>query len=801
MSIPGQLPPLTPNTVLAKGRYTIERVLGAGGFGYVYLARDRQQQPVAIKQCIDLDPQTITQFGHELAVLKTLAPQSKYFPQVIEEFSEQLPGALSAAEPKYMFAVMEFVPGRTLESELEERLARGAGAFSENDVVVWITQVLEALDAAHSRNPPIIHRDIKPANIMLLPGGQQIKIIDVGIAKIGGAGTKTQRGAAAASPGFAPPEQYAQSSQTDRFSDIYAVGATMYYLLTGVAPADAMARSSGVQALTPLRTLNSTVSPLLEGVVVRALEIDVARRYQAAAEMLAALQGKAALPSCPQCGTPNQPNARFCQKCGATLQSSVLKLAGSQVQTMVELAAACDRSWVEAVGYLTTGKIDQWLRNLGQAGQTGLGVLQQMRAQFPNDPNLQLDGFLAQIEPQRSPAQLQIQSATPPLTTVEQGSSHSTLLTVANVGRGYLAGTISANEPWVVIKPTTIQCAANQAQTVNIVLETASLAGSRTGRQYMAQIYVRTNGGNSTLMYQLQVTAAPLLSVTPLQLDFGSLQYGQDPVRPLQVNNNGAGALAATLQAAVPWIHVTAPSVNVAAHTHQTVNVQVLTRRLSERKTHTGELYVNANHDGIATVQVTLALTGPYSPSCDPNAAIQHVGALVTWCDTHWQDAVQLLRSGELYAAASYLGEPARGILQRRNSEPWPTVLGRVQQAATLPDANIALESALRALGAEPPEPSDNWSDVQRELGLGLMPDPRWMMPWWEGPRQVTFTIRNEGRGYLHGRLQSLAAWLVVDIPDFGCRAGQAANVIIRVYKKRRRLRGLSPELFDLQID
>lgn len=800
MSTPGQLPPLMPNTVLVRGRYTIDRVLGAGGFGYVYLARDRQHQPVAIKQCIDLDPQTITQFGHELAVLKTLAPQSRFFPQVIEEFSEQLPGALGAADPKYMFAVMEFVPGRTLESEMEERLTQGIGAFSESDVVLWITQVLEALDAAHSRNPPIIHRDIKPANIMLLPGGKQIKIIDVGIAKIGGAGTKTQRGAAAASPGFAPPEQYAQSSQTDRFSDIYAVGATMYYLLTGVAPADAMARSSGVQTLTPLRTLNSTVSPLLEGVIGRALEIDVARRYQVAAEMLAALQGKAAMPACPRCGTPNQANARFCLNCGAPMRGAALVVAGMRVQTLAELTTACERAWVEAVGYLTTGKIDQWLQGLGQVGQPWLVVLEQQRGQFPSDPNLQLDALLSQVDAKRTPAQLQIQSATPPLVTVEQGHEHSILLNIANGGRGYLSGTLAASEPWVAIKPTTIQCAANQAQTINIVFDTSALAGSRTGRQYMVQVNVRTNGGNTTLMYQLQVTAAPLLNVTT-QLGFGSVQYGQDPVRPLQVNNNGAGVLAATLQAAVPWIHVTTPTVNVAAHTYQTVNVQVLTRRLSERKTHTGELYVNANHDGVATVQVTLALTGPYSPSCDPNAAIQHVGALVTWCDTHWQDAVQLLRSGELYAAASYLGEPAKGILQRRNSEPWPTVLGRVQQAATLSDANVALESALRALGAEPPESSDNWSDVQRELGLGLMPDPRWMMPWWEGPRQVTFTIRNEGRGYLHGRLQSLAAWLVVDTPDFGCRAGEAASVIIRVYKKRRRLHGLSPELFDLQID
>jgi serine/threonine-protein kinase len=98
----------------------------------------------------------------------------------------------------------------------------------------WILQICDALIYLHNQNPPIIHRDIKPANIKISPTGQAM-LVDFGIAKVFDAGSKTMSGAQAVTPGYSPPEQYGVGT-TDIQSDIYALGATLYKLLTGRTP-------------------------------------------------------------------------------------------------------------------------------------------------------------------------------------------------------------------------------------------------------------------------------------------------------------------------------------------------------------------------------------------------------------------------------------------------------------------------------------------------------------------------------------------------------------------------------------
>ncbi len=302
--------PLTAGQTLGRGQYTIQRMIGQGGFGYVYLATDARGQRYAIKQGLDVSHEALMQLGQEVAVQRMLSHAN--LAQLFETFSEQPAGQTAS----YIFVVMEYVEGQSLEELLDQRLQQGRGPFAESEVSGWISQLLQVLDHAHQRK--IIHRDIKPGNIMLLPDGRTIKLIDFGIVKIGRSGTKTQRGALGVSPGFSPPEQYAKAGTTDAPSDIYAIGATMYCLLTGQVPAEATSIISGIEQLVDPRQHIPALSPQIGAVIVKAMAINMADRYQSASDMLAALHGQSAPATrpCPHCGRPMKINARFCPACG-----------------------------------------------------------------------------------------------------------------------------------------------------------------------------------------------------------------------------------------------------------------------------------------------------------------------------------------------------------------------------------------------------------------------------------------------------------------------------------------------------
>src|SRR5262249_40482258 len=165
------------------------------------------------------------------------------------------------------YLVMDYIAGQTLE-QLQRQ--RGSGALPESEVLRWAGQLCDVLDYLHSQRPPIIFRDLKPANIMVTDHGE-IKLIDFGIARVfapGRTGTTRVLGAR----GLAPREQYGKA-QTDARADIYALGCTLYQLLTGYDPGTTPFN------LPPLSSRAPTVSTRVQRAIERATKLDRDQRY------------------------------------------------------------------------------------------------------------------------------------------------------------------------------------------------------------------------------------------------------------------------------------------------------------------------------------------------------------------------------------------------------------------------------------------------------------------------------------------------------------------------------------------
>ncbi len=253
-------------------RYRIVALLGQGGMGAVYRAWDLNlKRGVALKENADRSPEAARQFEREATMLAQLAHAN--LPRVTDHFS--LPD-------RGQYLVMDYVEGEDLESLLARE-----GALPEAQAVDWVAQVCDALAYLHRQKPPIIHRDIKPANIRVTPDGRAM-LVDFGIAKQAEAGGRTTVGARAVTPGFSPPEQYGDGA-TDARSDTYALGATLYHLLTGRPPTESIKRMVGMAEVVPPRQVNPAISPSVEAAVMTALALPTDRRFQDAAALRAAL--------------------------------------------------------------------------------------------------------------------------------------------------------------------------------------------------------------------------------------------------------------------------------------------------------------------------------------------------------------------------------------------------------------------------------------------------------------------------------------------------------------------------------
>ncbi|MBN1259357.1 MAG: protein kinase [Anaerolineae bacterium] len=253
-------------------RYRITNLLGQGGMGAVYRAWDMNLDIfVAIKENLDASEEAYEQFIREARILARLSHPN--LPRVTDYFFIQGQG---------QYLVMDYIEGEDLESMIT-RLAN----LPENQVLQWVADVCDALGYLHSQPSPIIHRDIKPANIKIKPDGRAV-LVDFGIAKVYDPRLSTTIGAKAVTPGYSPPEQYG-GGHTDVRADVYALGATLYRLLTGETLPESVQRVVSSRSVPSPRELNPRVSPSVNQAIMRAIEVTTDRRYQNVNELRSAL--------------------------------------------------------------------------------------------------------------------------------------------------------------------------------------------------------------------------------------------------------------------------------------------------------------------------------------------------------------------------------------------------------------------------------------------------------------------------------------------------------------------------------
>lgn len=282
---------LAPGTVL-QGRYTIVRLIGQGGMGAVYEAEDgRIHGRVALKHFLvaaqldeGMERRMRRAFEREAQLLHRLSHSA--LPHISNYF----------ATPEGQFLVMDFIEGDDLDTLIQRR----GMPFPVAQVLDWGATLLEVLSYLHRRQPPILHRDIKPQNIKLTPDGR-LTLLDFGLARE----TQLAPGATVSAvvgytPHYAPLEQIQGSGISER-SDLYAVGATLYRLLTDTVPPDALARAALVlqgdaDPLRPPAALNPAVPQALSDLLLQTLALNPDDRPASASELRERLQSIAPAP-------------------------------------------------------------------------------------------------------------------------------------------------------------------------------------------------------------------------------------------------------------------------------------------------------------------------------------------------------------------------------------------------------------------------------------------------------------------------------------------------------------------------
>lgn len=256
---------------VVEGKYEILKLIGKGGMSKVYLAMDRNlNKQWAIKEI----QKEARNKNNEVVVQSAIAEANMMkkldhpcLPRIVDIINHD----------NVIYVVMDYIEGEPLS-----RILQQDGAQPQDVVLEWAESLCGVLDYLHSQNPPIIYRDMKPANVMLQPNGN-VKLIDFGIAREYKE-NNLEDTVCLGTKGYAAPEQFGGKGQTDRRTDIYCLGVTLYHLLTGKNPCDPP------YEIYPIRHWNPELSAGLENIILKCTQLNPEDRFDSCAELLYAIR-------------------------------------------------------------------------------------------------------------------------------------------------------------------------------------------------------------------------------------------------------------------------------------------------------------------------------------------------------------------------------------------------------------------------------------------------------------------------------------------------------------------------------
>ncbi|MFM6200783.1 MAG: serine/threonine protein kinase, partial [Dolichospermum sp.] len=260
-----------PNTALQNGQYIIKKVIGAGGFGETYLALDTEENRLVVIKTLNRQQQEKPDFAkRQKKFRKEALDLSKcYHPHVVRVYDNFVEDGLWAI-------VMEYVDGYNLRTYLSEN-----GWLSEEEALRYIDQIGQALECIHERG--LLHRDIKPSNILLRPKSNEAVLIDFGLAREFKPG-KIRSMTEVKTEGYAPIEQYQRHGQFGYYTDVYALAATLYTLLTTRVPIPSNYRVEYDVLLPPPKKYNQQISDRVNAAIIKGMELESINRPQTVRE-------------------------------------------------------------------------------------------------------------------------------------------------------------------------------------------------------------------------------------------------------------------------------------------------------------------------------------------------------------------------------------------------------------------------------------------------------------------------------------------------------------------------------------